>query len=74
METGFQRTIKIFFNAITAAKLFTARGANKTQFNGADQLRIYIGLRRISDRPSVDRALEEPEHEQAFHSLRRTLR
>jgi len=51
MGSRFDRSIKIFFSAIEAAELFTARIANKTQFNGAGRLRIYIGFMRIGDQP-----------------------
>jgi hypothetical protein len=47
----FARSIKIFVNAMSAAKLFTARRANKTQFNGTGRLRIYIAFIRICDQP-----------------------
>jgi len=36
---------------MSAAMLFTARRANKTQFNCAGRLRIYIGFIRIGDQP-----------------------
>jgi hypothetical protein len=51
MGSLFARSIKISVGAMRATKLFTARRANKTQFNGAGRLRIYIGFIRIGDLP-----------------------
>ena len=43
--SSFDCSIKIFVSAIEADNLFAAWRANKTQFNGAGRLRIYIGFK-----------------------------